>query len=131
METSTIHLLLLEGDGIGPEIMESTVTVLQSSARRVGVELRLERAEIGLISLQKSGTTFPQPVLDSARKADGVVLGPVSHISYPPRAEGGVNPSAELRTKPEDHALQLGTYRQGGILLGGCTTAPSNGRAQS
>jgi isocitrate/isopropylmalate dehydrogenase len=32
------------------------------------------------------------------REVDGVLLGPVSHYDYPPRAEGGINPSAELRT---------------------------------
>ena len=37
-------------------------------------------------------------------EVDGTVLGPVSHYDYPPRAEGGVNPSAELRTRFALHA---------------------------
>jgi 3-isopropylmalate dehydrogenase len=41
---------------------------------------------------------MPDAVLDRAAKADGVILGPVSHNAYPPRTEGGVNPSAILRT---------------------------------
>jgi len=32
------------------------------------------------------------------------VLGPVSHYDYPPRADGGINPSAELRTRFKLHA---------------------------
>ena len=37
-------------------------------------------------------------MLEAARAADGIVLGPVSHLDYPPAAEGGVNPSGRLRT---------------------------------
>ena len=36
-------------------------------------------------------------MLDACRSADGVMLGPVSTASYPPRDQGGVNVSAELR----------------------------------
>ena len=31
------------------------------------------------------------------RSADGIILGPVSHQDYPPRAQGGRNPSGDLR----------------------------------
>jgi 3-isopropylmalate dehydrogenase len=37
-------------------------------------------------------------VLKRVPEVDGVLLGPVSHYDYPPRAEGGINPSGELRT---------------------------------
>jgi len=35
---------------------------------------------------------------------DGVILGPVSHYEYPPREQGGINPSAELRVRFELYA---------------------------
>jgi 3-isopropylmalate dehydrogenase len=47
--------------------------------------------------LKSSGTTLPASVLDACRRADGTILGPVSTADYPPRAEGGINASAELR----------------------------------
>jgi len=31
------------------------------------------------------------------RGAEGFILGPVSHLDYPPRAQGGLNPSGDLR----------------------------------
>jgi 3-isopropylmalate dehydrogenase len=34
-----------------------------------------------------------------AKRADGVILGPVSHNQYPPLAQGGLNPSGELRKR--------------------------------
>src|SRR5207302_9731628 len=55
-------------------------------------------------TLKKEGTTLPQRVLDAARKADGVILGPLSTYEYPPRERGGFNPSAEMRTKLDLYA---------------------------
>jgi isocitrate/isopropylmalate dehydrogenase len=49
--------------------------------------------------LRQQGTTFPPAALEAAQAADGVILGPVSHNDYPPVAEGGLNPSGELRKR--------------------------------
>src|SRR4029077_7096668 len=43
------------------------------------------------------GTTITDEVVERARRADGVILGPVSHNDYPPASQGGLNPSGELR----------------------------------
>ena len=59
--------------------------------------LSLETHEIGLARLKREETTFPASVAEACRSADGIVLGPVSHAIYPPRAEGGINVSGELR----------------------------------
>lgn len=94
-ETTT--LLVLEGDGIGPEITAATLNVLEAADKELGLSLEFEHAEIGLRSLAKTGTTFPPGVLEQARAAHGIILGPVSHNDYPPVAEGGINPSGFLR----------------------------------
>jgi 3-isopropylmalate dehydrogenase len=93
-----MHILILPGDGIGPEITEATLAVLQAADARLGLGLSYERHDIGLASLAAAGTTLPAQVMALVPKAGGVILGPVSHYDYPPRAEGGINPSAELRT---------------------------------
>jgi isocitrate/isopropylmalate dehydrogenase len=93
----TIRLLLLPGDGIGPEIAAATRRVLKAADRRFGLGLAFEEAAIGFDSLAVQGTTMPQAVLERAREVDGVVLGPVSTADYPPKEEGGINPSAALR----------------------------------
>ena len=88
---------VLPGDGIGPETTEATLRVLEAASRKFGLELHFETHAIGLATLKSAGTTLPPHVLDACRGADGILLGPVSHAIYPPRAEGGVNPSGELR----------------------------------
>jgi 3-isopropylmalate dehydrogenase len=93
-----MKILVLPGDGIGPEITTPTIEVLEAASAAHGLGLEVETADIGFASLERQGTTLPQPVLDRIPQVDGVVLGPVSHYAYPPAAEGGVNPSAALRT---------------------------------
>jgi isocitrate/isopropylmalate dehydrogenase len=93
-----MELLVLPGDGIGPEITAATLEVLRAVDERLRLGLTFEQRDIGLASLAASGTTLPDAVLTRVREVDGVLLGPVSHYDYPPRAEGGINPSAELRT---------------------------------
>ena len=97
----TCHILVLPGDGIGPEITPRTLQVLQAADKALGLDLTFETHEIGLKSLAEQGTTLSDATLARIPEADGVILGPVSHYDYPPRSEGGINPSAELRTKFE------------------------------
>jgi isocitrate/isopropylmalate dehydrogenase len=93
------HLLVMEGDGIGPEITAATLAVLRAADRRFGLQLSFATAAVGFPALRECGTTFPQAAHEAARAADGVILGPVSHNDYPPVVEGGLNPSGELRKR--------------------------------
>ena len=92
-----MQIVYMPGDGIGPEITAATVKVLERASARFGLGLRFTEHTIGQPSLARRGTTFSPEVLEACRAADGIVLGPVSHADYPPRAEGGINPSGELR----------------------------------
>jgi len=89
----------LPGDGIGPEISDSTIQVLEVLNRKLELGIIFETHEIGLSRLPKDGSTFPDEVLDAARAADGIILGPVSHSDYPSRDKGGINGSAHLRVQ--------------------------------
>lgn len=92
-----MDLLVLEGDGIGPEITAATKAVITAAATRFNLPLRLHHAEIGFAALARHGTTIPPAVIERAKASHGVILGPVSHNAYPPVSEGGLNPSGVLR----------------------------------
>jgi isocitrate/isopropylmalate dehydrogenase len=92
-------LLVLPGDGIGPEIVAATLDVLREADRLFGLDLTYQTAAIGFESLKASGTTIADGVVEQAKRADGVILGPVSHNEYPPVSQGGLNPSGELRKR--------------------------------
>jgi isocitrate/isopropylmalate dehydrogenase len=99
LHAGATHLLVLPGDGIGPEIVGATVDVLREADSIFGLDLILQTAAIGFDSLKTAGTTIKDEVVAQAKQAHGVILGPVSHNEYPPVAEGGLNPSGELRKR--------------------------------
>ncbi|ADZ68975.1 isocitrate/isopropylmalate dehydrogenase family protein [Polymorphum gilvum] len=99
-----MDLLVLPGDGIGPEITDATVRVLRTADTRFRLGLSLSEDRIGLAALKAEGTTLPERVRERALAADGVVLGPVSHNEYPPVAQGGINPSGALRKQMQLYA---------------------------
>ena len=87
-----IDILVLPGDGIGPEITAATLDVIRAAA---GDLVGFTEMAIGEASLAASGSTLPDAVMTAIPRAGGVILGPVSHYSYP---AGQPNPSAALRT---------------------------------
>lgn len=103
-KSAALQLLVLDGDGIGPEISAATRRVLDEASQLFGFALAYEHAEIGFASLGKVGSTFPEGVFEAARRADGVILGPVSHNDYPPAEKGGLNPSGQLRKRLDLYA---------------------------
>jgi 3-isopropylmalate dehydrogenase len=99
-----MKLLVLPGDGIGPEITEATQGVLRAADRRFKLGISFEEKEIGLAALKKQGSTLPDGILERARELDGVILGPISHLEYPPADKGGINVSATFRVKLDLYA---------------------------
>src|SRR5215470_1902365 len=99
LHAGATHILVLPGDGIGPEIVSATLDVLREADRIFGLDLTFETAAIGFDSLKTAGMTVTDDVVAQAKRADGVILGPVSHNEYPPVAQGGLNPSGELRKR--------------------------------
>ena len=93
-----LNILVLPGDGIGPEITAAAMGVLTAANDTFSLSLAFEQAEIGFAALNKVGTTLPAEVMKKAGQADGIILGPISHMEYPAREQGGVNVSAALRT---------------------------------
>ena len=93
----TYNIALLAGDGIGPEILASTQCVLDQACKAQGIALAYKNIEIGFNALAATGSTFPDSVPEALEDCNGIILGPVSHNAYPPRTQGGLNPSGELR----------------------------------
>jgi 3-isopropylmalate dehydrogenase len=92
-----MKLLVLPGDGIGPEITAATLNVLRTTSERFGLNLQIEEAPVGHAGLQALGHTIHPDLVDKARRADGVLLGPTSTFEFKDPAKGEVNPSMTLR----------------------------------
>ena len=86
-------LLLLAGDGIGPEIMAQAVKVLD--AVRGDLALSYEQALIGGAAIDALGSPFPEETKQKALAADAILLGAVGgpkwdHLPMGERAEMGI-----------------------------------------
>jgi 3-isopropylmalate dehydrogenase len=92
-----MRIIVLPGDGIGPEIMAAAIEVATAASQRFGLDLAFDYEDVGFVSLEQHGTTLRQQVLDRAGDYDGIILGTQSHAEYPPPEKGGRNISASFR----------------------------------
>ena len=70
----TYTVTLIPGDGIGPELADATVTVLEAT----GIDFEWKRVEAGESQIAVSGTPLPQAVLDSIRETRVALKGPIT-----------------------------------------------------
>lgn len=70
-------IVLLGGDGIGPEVTRAAVTVLREAAHEFHHQFEFAEFAIGGAAIDAAGTPLPNATLDACRKADAVFLGAV------------------------------------------------------
>ncbi len=99
-----MKILVLPGDGIGPEIMAATVSALEALDDKFGLKLELQERTIGLAALEAEGSTLSSAVMEEVKASDGVILGPADTYAYPAPIEGGINPSAAIRKQLDLYA---------------------------
>jgi 3-isopropylmalate dehydrogenase len=90
-----LKILVVAGDGIGPEVTREAVNVLRSVAEVGGHEFQFTEAPIGGAAIHAEGSPLPQKTLDAALASDAVLLGAVGgneFNSLPPdrRPEAGL-----------------------------------------
>ena len=68
------HVTLIPGDGIGPEVAGATRLVLEAT----GVPIEWTLAEAGVVALERSGTTLPEPTMDAIRACRVALKGPIT-----------------------------------------------------
>ncbi len=88
-----MRLLVLPGDGIGPEITAAALPVLRAASERFRLGLQIDEDVVGHESLRRHGTSVRPEVAEAAREADGLVLGPTAAFEY----KNAINPSMFFR----------------------------------
>jgi 3-isopropylmalate dehydrogenase len=77
-------ILVLPGDGIGPEIVHEAVKVLARLRDNFGLDADLDEALVGGAAIDATGGPLPDATLELAREADGVLLGAVGGPKWEP-----------------------------------------------
>ncbi len=75
-------IILLPGDGIGPEVTEAAVSVLTYVANKFNVEISTKEKLFGGVSYDKFGTPLTQETLQSCYDSDAVLLGAVGGYKW-------------------------------------------------
>jgi len=92
-----MQILVLAGDGIGPEITAATLAVLKAASARFDLDLNLIEDVVGHESLRRHGMTVQPELLERARAAQGLILGPTATYDFKDVAKGEINPSMYFR----------------------------------
>lgn len=92
------RIVLLPGDGIGPEVVAEAQRVLQAVAAKFSHQFTFESLPIGGIAIDQTGDPLPEPTLAACRKADAILLGAVGGPKWD-------DPNA--KTRPEAGLLKI------------------------
>jgi 3-isopropylmalate dehydrogenase len=94
-----MKIVVVPGDGIGPETMMVAVDVLQAVSEKFKLNLLLDHDIAGHASLQKYGATVTDSLLEKVKVADGLMLGPMATYDFKDESKGEINPSKFFRKK--------------------------------
>jgi 3-isopropylmalate dehydrogenase len=91
-------ILILPGDGIGPEIVAEAVKLLDALKQTGDLAVELQYADVGGAAVEAHGSPLPEQTLALARAADAIVLGAVGGPKWD---------SVERHLRPEQGLLNL------------------------
>lgn len=94
-----LKIALLPGDGIGPEVINESVKVLDVIAEKFGLNFTYKTADIGAIAIDKTGNPLPEETLQLCADSDAILFGAIGDPKY------DNNPDAKVR--PEQGLLKL------------------------
>ncbi len=92
-----MNIVIIPGDGIGPETMQVSVDLLQDANQVFGLGLNLQHEIAGHDSLQRHGATVTDALLATVKAADGLLLGPMATYDFKDESKGEINPSKFFR----------------------------------
>lgn len=88
-------LVLLKGDGIGPEIVDEAVKVLNKTAEKFDFTVTYDEADLGGIAIDHTGVPLPDVTVEKCKAADSVLLGAVGGAKWD-TLPGNLRPEAGL-----------------------------------
>lgn len=88
-------ITLLKGDGIGPEIVNQAVKVLNKAGEKFGFTVEYDEALLGGCAIDATGVPLPDETVEKCKKADSVLLGAVGGPKWD-TLPGNLRPEAGL-----------------------------------
>ena len=92
-----MKILILPGDGIGPEITAVTRMALEALNCKFNLGLNFIERQIGMGAIKNGLKPIPDEVLEEVFETPFTILGPVSTMEYPPEAQNFASASLAIR----------------------------------
>ena len=93
------NIVVIEGDGIGPEVTRQAIKVLNAVAQTGGHEFHFSYHLMGACAIDKTGNPLPDETIEAALNSDAILFGAIGHPKY------DNDPTAKVR--PEQGLLKL------------------------
>lgn len=93
------NITILKGDGIGPEIVNQAIKVLDAIAEKYDHEFIYDEQLMGACAIDATGNPLPDETIESCKKADAILLGAIGDPKY------DNDPNAKVR--PEQGLLKI------------------------
>ncbi|HMH42085.1 MAG TPA: isocitrate/isopropylmalate family dehydrogenase, partial [Pyrinomonadaceae bacterium] len=77
-----LNLVVLPGDGVGPEVTAQAVGILREVANIYGHSFHFEEHAIGGVAIKETGSPLPAETLEACRRADAVLLGAIGSPEF-------------------------------------------------
>ena len=77
------NIAILKGDGIGPEVTNSTIKVLNALLEKTDFKIKYEYGEAGFYCIEKYGTNLPEQTISLLRRTDACLKGPMTTPQTP------------------------------------------------
>ena len=78
LNSKSYRIVAIPGEGIGPEVVESALQLLQQVGTLEGFTLQVDYGWLGKTALEQFGSYFPQPTIELCNGSDGIVFGAVT-----------------------------------------------------
>src|SRR5690554_1829403 len=92
----TKKVLVLPGDGIGPEITAEAVKVLEAVSKKFNLGIETDEATLGGSAYDKYGHPYPEETRVKAEVADAILLGAVGGPKWDGKTERHLRPEQGL-----------------------------------
>ncbi|WP_367864296.1 3-isopropylmalate dehydrogenase [Pedobacter sp. WC2423] len=93
------NILVIPGDGIGPEVTQWGKAVLEQIAISFDHEFTFDEALMGHAAIEATGNPLPDETLEKAKKSDAILFGAVGHAKY--------DNDPSLKVRPEQGLLKI------------------------
>jgi 3-isopropylmalate dehydrogenase len=99
-----MKIIVIPGDGIGPETMSVCTQVLEAISDKLDLGISLIPEIAGHESLKKLNATVTPELLAKVKDADGLMLGPMATFDFKDESKGEINPSKFFRKQLDLYA---------------------------